>query len=154
VDKEVLEDLVELMDKSGLTAIRITEGDRKIELERTVHALGGQGTPIMIDAVKRLFAHQGETGEGRVEVPDTAADSSTLIVSPMVGTFYTAPSPDEPPFVRVGQEITVGQTVAIVEAMKMMNEITTDVSGIIVEVLATNGQQVEYNQPLFRVAVS
>ena len=72
----------------------------------------------------------------------------------MVGMFYISPSPDEDPFVKVGQEVLSGQTLAIVEAMKMMNEITTPAPGIVVEVLAANGTQVEYDQPLIRVGTA
>ena len=81
------------------------------------------------------------------------ADENTVLVrSPMVGMFYVAPSPDEDSFVKVGQEVLSGQTLAIVEAMKMMNEITAPAPGVVVEVLAANGAQVEYDQPLFRIA--
>lgn len=73
------------------------------------------------------------------------------ILSPMVGTFYRAPAPDEPPFVEIGERIRVGQTVCIIEAMKLMNEIEAEVAGEIVEILVQNGEPVEYNQPLMRV---
>ena len=76
------------------------------------------------------------------------------MTAPMVGTFYAGPSPDEDPFVKVGQEVLTGQTLAIVEAMKMMNEITAPAPGVITEVLAANGTQVEYDQPLFRISTS
>ena len=79
---------------------------------------------------------------------------SLLVRSPMVGMFYLSPSPDEDPFVKVGQEVLSGQTMAIVEAMKMMNEITAPTPGVVVEVLAANGTQVEYDQPLFRISTS
>ena len=86
-------------------------------------------------------------------MPVAGNDSSvTLVKSPLVGTFYVSPSPDEEPFVKVGQEVLTGQTLAIVEAMKMMNEITAPAPGIVTEVLAANGSQVEYDQVLFRIA--
>jgi acetyl-CoA carboxylase biotin carboxyl carrier protein len=74
------------------------------------------------------------------------------VLSPMVGTFYRAPAPDEPPFISVGERIRVGQTVCIIEAMKLMNEIEAEVAGEILEILVQNGEPVEYNQPLMRVA--
>jgi len=90
---------------------------------------------------------------GAQSVPVAGNDSSvTLVKSPLVGTFYVSPSPDEEPFVKVGQEVLTGQTLAIVEAMKMMNEITAPAPGIVTEVLAANGAQVEYDQVLFRIA--
>lgn len=76
------------------------------------------------------------------------------ILSPMVGTFYRAPAPDEPPFVNVGERVRVGQTVCIIEAMKLMNEIEAEVAGEILEILVQNGEPVEYNQPLMRVIAS
>jgi len=76
------------------------------------------------------------------------------ILSPMVGTFYRAPAPDEPPFINVGERVRVGQTVCIIEAMKLMNEIEAEVAGEILEILVQNGEPVEYNQPLMRVAAS
>lgn len=74
------------------------------------------------------------------------------ILSPMVGTFYRAPAPDEPPFISVGERVRVGQTVCIIEAMKLMNEIEAEVAGEVLEILVQNGEPVEYNQPLMRVA--
>lgn len=76
------------------------------------------------------------------------------ILSPMVGTFYRAPAPDEPPFIDVGERVKVGQTVCIIEAMKLMNEIEAEVAGEILEILVQNGEPVEYNQPLMRVSSS
>ena len=98
-------------------------------------------------------SEHGDVTTGAPSVPVAGNDSSvTLVKSPLVGTFYVSPSPDEEPFVKVGQEVLTGQTLAIVEAMKMMNEITAPAPGIVTEVLAANGSQVEYDQVLFRIA--
>lgn len=83
--------------------------------------------------------------------PPPKADRLLEVVSPMVGTFYRAPGPEEPPYVDVGDRIRVGQAVCIIEAMKLMNELEAEVAGEIVEILAQNGQPVEYGQPLMRV---
>ena len=91
---------------------------------------------------------------GAASAPVAGEDDASVVRSPMVGTFYAGPSPDEDPFVKVGQEVLTGQTLAIVEAMKMMNEITAPAPGVITEVLAANGTQVEYDQPLFRISTS
>lgn len=80
-----------------------------------------------------------------------AADSGHTVTSPIVGTFYRAPSPDADAFVQVGQHVNVGDTLCIVEAMKLMNEIESDVSGTVIKILVENGQPVEYNQPIFLV---
>jgi acetyl-CoA carboxylase biotin carboxyl carrier protein len=85
-------------------------------------------------------------------LPPGKRDNVTEIVSPMVGTFYSAPAPGEPPFVSVGDSVKPGQTVCIIEAMKLMNELEAEVSGQILEILVENGQPVEFNQPLMRIA--
>ncbi len=82
---------------------------------------------------------------------EVTADDEHVITAPMIGTFYGAPAPGEPPFVNVGDVVEVGQTVAIIEAMKIMNEIQSDIAGTVVEVLARNGHGVEFGQPLFRI---
>ncbi|MGA1474668.1 MAG: acetyl-CoA carboxylase biotin carboxyl carrier protein [Prochlorothrix sp.] len=83
--------------------------------------------------------------------PSSRPDNWVEITSPMVGTFYRAPAPDEPPFVSVGDRVKTGQTVCIIEAMKLMNELEAEVSGEIVEILVENGKPVEFNQPLMRI---
>ena len=89
------------------------------------------------------------------DAPAAADDGDTLIVtSPFVGTFYRSPSPEAPPFVEVGSKVREGQTLCIVEAMKIMNEIEADVSGTVVEILVDNGKPVEFEQPLFRIDAS
>jgi acetyl-CoA carboxylase biotin carboxyl carrier protein len=85
-------------------------------------------------------------------LPPGKRENITEIVSPMVGTFYSAPAPGEPPFVSVGDSVKPGQTVCIIEAMKLMNELEAEVSGQILEILVENGQPVEFNQPLMRIA--
>ena len=152
MDTKIIEELVAIMDKAQLTALRVEDGDVKIELERQAGSLSGASLPLMADRVSALLAGKAEGHEAAAITAEPEADDTVLVRSPMVGTFYTAPSPDEDPFVKVGQEVISGQTLAIVEAMKMMNEITSTAPGVVVEVLAANGAQVEYDQPLFRIA--
>ena len=150
MDTKAIEELIAIMDKAELTALRVDDGETKIELERNHGPLSSTALPLMADRVSALLAGKTESHEAAA-LEDT--DKNSLLVrSPMVGMFYVSPSPDEDAFVKVGQEVLSGQTLAIVEAMKMMNEITTPVPGIMVEVLAANGTQVEYDQPLFRIA--
>jgi acetyl-CoA carboxylase biotin carboxyl carrier protein len=89
--------------------------------------------------------------QGQVSSPSPIEQRLVEVNSPMVGTFYSSPAPSEPPFVEVGDRIRVGQTVCIIEAMKLMNEIEAEVSGQIIEILAQNGEPVEYGQPLLRI---
>ena len=152
MDTKAIEELIAIMDKAELTALRVDDGETKIELERNHGPLSSTALPRMADRVSALLA--GKTESHEAAAVEDADESSILVRSPMVGMFYISPSPDEDPFVKVGQEVLSGQTLAIVEAMKMMNEITTPAPGIGVEVLAANGTQVEYDQPLFRVATA
>ncbi len=150
-----IKDLLEIMDQANLSAVRYDDGTIKIELERATPSIASaMALPLMADRVKELIASHDDshvtTGAACAPVAGSE-DSSALVRSPMVGTFYTGPSPDEEPFVKVGQEVLTGQTLAIVEAMKMMNEITAPAPGIVTEILAGNGTQVEYDQPLFRI---
>ena len=148
--------LMALMEEGDLSALRFDDGNVKIELERNRGPLSQAVLPLMAERVGRLLDARSAPGDvtaGAQSVPVAGNDSSvTLVKSPLVGTFYVSPSPDEEPFVKVGQEVLTGQTLAIVEAMKMMNEITAPAPGIVTEVLAANGTQVEYDQVLFRIA--
>ena len=147
------------MDEGNLTALRFKDGQMEIELERkpAAGALSASTLPLMAERVGQLLnAREDATGvvAGAASAPVAGEDDASVVRSPMVGTFYAGPSPDEDPFVKVGQEVLTGQTLAIVEAMKMMNEITAPAPGVITEVLAANGTQVEYDQPLFRISTS
>lgn len=151
MDTKTIETLVAIMDKADLTALRVDDGSFKIEIERNHGALSSTALPLMADRVSALLAGKIE-GHKAAAVDADDEKNSILVRSPMVGTLYLAPSPDEEPFVKVGQEILSSQTLAIVEAMKMMNEIISPAPGIVMEILAANGTQVEYDQPLFRIA--
>lgn len=153
MDKQVIEELIGIMDYAHLTALRVHDGDFSVELERNQPSLGAQELPDVAQRVAVLLAGNTantplpQTGEEEA----TPSDGSIYVQSPMVGMFYASPSPDEDPYVKPGQEVIAGQTLAIIEAMKMMNEITAPQSGVVTEVLAANGTQVEYDQPLFRI---
>ena len=157
--RENILDLLDIMDEGNLTALRFKDGSMEIELERTPApgSISSSALPLMAERVGQLLnAREDATGvvAGAASAPVAGEDDASVVRSPMVGTFYAGPSPDEDPFVKVGQEVLTGQTLAIVEAMKMMNEITAPAPGIITEVLAANGTQVEYDQPLFRISTS
>jgi acetyl-CoA carboxylase biotin carboxyl carrier protein len=138
--------LVELLAESGVGEIRVRQG----ELEITVKAKTEAGTPAVPQA---LPSASREEAEPTPEIDGSAERNGSLHVvsSPVVGTFYRAPAPGEEPYVEVGDRIGEGQTLCIVEAMKLMNEIPADVSGEVVEVLVENARGVEYDQPLFRI---
>jgi acetyl-CoA carboxylase biotin carboxyl carrier protein len=133
--------LVEMLARSGVGEIRVRQG----ELEITVKA-----KPEAAPAVAPAAVTEGEV----VVAPEPRApnlDGLHAVRSPVVGTFYRAPAPGEEPYVEVGDRVKQGQTLCIVEAMKLMNEIPSDVSGEVVEILAQNAEGVEYDQPLFHI---
>ena len=150
--KEIKE-IIALMNENNLNEIEIEREGLKLKLKKSA---GGEGLVVSPThyAVESLPAPQAVpaailTASGAADVSKDNKD----IKSPMVGTFYRAPSPEAEPFVEVGQTVEVGQVVCIVEAMKLMNEIECDVAGEVVAVLAENGQPVEYGERLFAVRV-
>lgn len=153
MDTKTIEELIAIMDKAELTALRVDDGDVKIELERSHGSLSPAALPLMAERVGALLAGKDQSNTASVAT-DNTDDATILVRSPTVGMFYVSPSPDEEPFVKPGQEVLSGQTLAVVEAMKMMNEIAAPAPGVIIEVLAANGAQVEYDQPLFRISTS
>jgi acetyl-CoA carboxylase biotin carboxyl carrier protein len=152
MDLRKLKKLIDLVQESGIAELEITEGEEKVRI-----AKGGQvsvasasaGWAPAVAPAPRAAAAPAEAPPGPA---DAATESRRLIKAPMVGTFYRASAPDVKPFVEVGQSIKEGETVCIIEAMKLMNEIEADASGSVVEILVENGQPVEYGQPLFVIA--
>jgi acetyl-CoA carboxylase biotin carboxyl carrier protein len=150
--KQEIEELIRLVEDSKITELEVSQGRTRIRISK-----GGGLPPIVTAPMPALVpapaASAQEEVEEREETPasDKLASNLKQIKSPMVGTVYRAPAPGSEPFVDIGQPVAVGQTVCIVEAMKLMNEIGSDFSGVIRRVLIENGQPVEYGQPLFLV---
>ena len=146
MDLRKIRKLIEIFNASKLSEIEIKEGDESIRLTRTAAvttspAQAGTVVPEFLDLPS------GEIAD--VEIDEEDADDTFVISSPMVGTFYTKPTVDDPPFVKVGDQVEVGQPLCLIEAMKIFNQIDADRSGTIVKVLKTNGDPVEYGEPLF-----
>ncbi len=150
--KEEIEELIRLVEESQINELEISEGRKKIRISKGNPALPTVISPAAQLAPVNSAAQPIENTQGEAPT-DSAALASNLkqITSPMVGTFYRAPAPGSEPFVEEGQQIAVGQTVCIVEAMKLMNEIGSDINGVVRKVLIENAQPVEYGQPLFLV---
>jgi acetyl-CoA carboxylase biotin carboxyl carrier protein len=151
MDLRKLKKLIDLVQESGIGEIEITEGEEKVRISR--QPAGGPAV-LMAAPSMQPMAYGPATGPAAgssAPVPEAAAaqPAGHQLKSPMVGTFYRAPSPGAPPFVEIGQAVTKGQTLCIIEAMKLLNEIESDVSGTIKAILVENGQPVEYGQPLF-----
>ena len=154
MDLRKLKKLIDLVQESGIGEIEITEGEEKVRISRQ----GAGGPPIMMAApgMQPMAMMPQATGPG-AGAPVAAAAAPApepaghVLKSPMVGTFYRAPSPGAPAFVEIGQSVTKGQTLCIIEAMKLLNEIESDASGVVKAILVENGQPVEYGQPLFQI---
>jgi acetyl-CoA carboxylase biotin carboxyl carrier protein len=145
VDLKEIKALIDLMKKNGLTAFEMEKDGFRIALAKE-----GAYAPAM------TYAAPAPVASAPAPAPAVAAEakpavSGKEITSPMVGTFYTSPSPESPAFVSVGQTVTPDTVVCIIEAMKVMNEIKAEVSGVITEVAAENGQPVQFGQALFRI---
>jgi acetyl-CoA carboxylase biotin carboxyl carrier protein len=138
--------LVELMNEHELAEIDLRQADQRIRLRKGFE-------PVIAAAPPRAVSGNAVPAGGPTEAPPAAADESHLAVvkSPMIGTYYASPSPDAPPFVKVGDHVGPTTTVCIIEAMKVFNEIPAETSGQIVAVLVENGEPVEFGQPLFKV---
>jgi acetyl-CoA carboxylase biotin carboxyl carrier protein len=158
MDLRKLKKLIDLVQESGIAEIEITEGEEKVRILRG----GGAGPQAHVPSVFQAPAagHAAATQPSPAPVPapassaapEPAAQEGHVFKSPMVGTFYRAPSPDAKAFVEVGQAVKEGQTICIIEAMKLMNEIEVDKAGVVKAILVENGQPVEYGQPLFIIA--
>jgi acetyl-CoA carboxylase biotin carboxyl carrier protein len=149
VDLKEIRTLIDLMKKNGLSVFKMEREGFKITL-KTSGAEGAAPIITMSPAVApatSLPKPAGATTEG--PAPETSHHRE--IKSPMVGTFYAAPAPDAPAYVTVGQEITPDSVVCIIEAMKVMNEIKAEISGVVAEICAENGKPVQFGQTLFRV---
>jgi len=150
VDVDTIRGLVELMVEHDLTRVEIQEGETRLLLRRS--GAGAVLTPTLYAAppAPAPLAPPGPTPAGA----PSETPGETLIRSPMVGTFYTAPDPDSPAFVKPGDNVTADTVVCLIEAMKVFNEIKAEVSGRLTKALVKNGEAVEYDQPLFAVAAS
>ena len=147
MDIRKIKKLIELLENSSLTEIEIVEGEESVRLARggAVQGLPLPAVPVLAQAVAAAPATAAE----EVVAEEDQVPEGEAVLSPMVGTFYGASSPEAQPFVKLGQTVGVGDTLCIIEAMKMFNQIESDISGTVVAILAENGQPVEYDQPLF-----
>ena len=150
MDIRKVKKLIELLEESNLTEIEIVEGEESVRLIRGGPMAAMPATipvaaaPAIAQAPAAVEAAADSQQDDEDQVPD-----GEQVLAPMVGTFYGASSPEAQPFVTMGQTVGVGDTLCIIEAMKMFNQIEADVAGTIVAILAENGQPVEYDQPLF-----
>ncbi|MEG2804948.1 acetyl-CoA carboxylase biotin carboxyl carrier protein [Stenotrophomonas sp.] len=158
MDLRKIKKLIDLLEESNLAEIEIKEGEESVRLSRA--PVSGYGmmqapqvmmapAPAQPSAPAMPMQSPTEASTGGTAKPGNALPEGHVLRAPMVGTFYSSSSPDKPAFVSVGQAVKAGETLAIIEAMKMFNPIEADVSGTIVAILGENGQPVEFDQPLF-----
>jgi acetyl-CoA carboxylase biotin carboxyl carrier protein len=147
LDIQQIRELIELMIEKDVAEVQLEQHGVHVRIRRPEPVVAGTPATMLATAAPAVAAAApGEAAESRKEY-----DGAHMIRSPMVGTFYTAPEPGADPFVQIGERVEEGQTLCIIEAMKLMNEITADVAGEIVGVLQENGQPVEYGQELFAI---
>ncbi|MGH8782805.1 acetyl-CoA carboxylase biotin carboxyl carrier protein [Paraburkholderia sp.] len=151
MDLRKLKTLIDLVSESGISELEVTEGEGKVRIVKNA-------PPVYVQqpAYAQQFASPAPMGAAEAPAaapaaPAPAAPQGHVVTSPMVGTFYRSPSPGADPFVQVGDSVKEGQTLCIIEAMKLLNEIESDATGVIKEILVENGQAVEYGQPLYVV---
>jgi acetyl-CoA carboxylase biotin carboxyl carrier protein len=149
MDIRKIKKLIELVEESGIAELEISEGEESVRISRNGPAAAP--APIQYAAAPAPVAAPAVAPAAApiaAEEATPAVPAGHQVLSPMVGSFYRAPSPDSKPFVEVGQSVSAGDTICIVEAMKMMNQIEADKSGVVTAILAEDGQAVEFDQPL------
>ena len=155
MDLRKIKKLIDLLEESNLSEIEIKEGEESVRLARMPR--GGHAAPAPVAAAPDAPRAAPATptpalspeavGKSTRDIPD-----GHTVRSPMVGTYYESPSPDKPAFVKIGQAVKAGETLGIIEAMKMFNPIEADVSGTITAVLVKNGQPIEFDEPMFVIS--
>jgi acetyl-CoA carboxylase biotin carboxyl carrier protein len=159
LDFNELRDLITVINQTNIAEFTLKSGEFELVVRKEAQSAGSL-PPVEVPAISALPDPVPVLPAPVLSSPASPAppaasplanDKLLEIISPMVGTFYRAPAPDEPPFVEVGDRVRIGQTVCIIEAMKLMNEIEAEISGEVVEILVSNGNPVEYGQVLMRI---
>lgn len=152
MDLRKLKKLIDLVQESGIAELEITEGEEKVRISRSGSSVQTAVLAPQQSAPVTALAAQAPAAAAAAPPPAAPSEPEGHVVkSPMVGTFYRSPSPGAKAFVEVGQAVNAGDTLCIIEAMKLLNEIEADASGTIKAILVENGQPVEYGQPLFLI---
>jgi acetyl-CoA carboxylase biotin carboxyl carrier protein len=149
MDLRKLKKLIDLVQESGIAELEITEGEEKVRITHTVAPTYAAPQMMPTYAIPAGMPGAPVAAPAAAPAAEPAAPDGHVVKSPMVGTLYRAPSPGAKSFVEVGQTVNAGDTLCIIEAMKLMNEIEADQGGVIKAILVENGQPVEYGEPLF-----
>ncbi|MFT6329180.1 MAG: acetyl-CoA carboxylase biotin carboxyl carrier protein [Bermanella sp.] len=147
MDIRKIKKLIELVEESGISELEITEGEESVRIHRGGSSAAVQYAPQMMQApMMQAAPPMPAAAPAEVAAP---VQTGHIVKSPMVGTFYRSSSPESKTFVEIGQSVNVGDTLCIVEAMKMMNQIESDKAGVVKEILVDNQEPVEFDQPMF-----
>ena len=154
MDLRKIKKLIDILEDSNLAELEIKEGEESVRLSRMPKGVAVAQTSVPVTHVAHAEAPRAAAAAASAGEPAAAQGGRDLpaghvLRSPMVGTFYLSPNPESAPFVKLGQSVKAGDTLGIIEAMKMFNQIEADIAGTIVAVLASNGQPVEFDEPLF-----
>jgi acetyl-CoA carboxylase biotin carboxyl carrier protein len=164
MNQKELKELIEFLIEKDISEFELERGDVKLRVKRAgstpevhyvqsaVSAVPVMAAPVIAAPPAAAPASAPASGSAPAKAETAADEELFLVKSPIVGTYYEAPSPGSPPFVKVGDSVDTGQILCIIEAMKLMNEIESDVGGTIAKILVKNGQPVEYGQPLFAIS--
>ncbi len=151
---EEIRELIQLAKQTGVAELEVQRGDNRVRIRLSFGGEAQHAAPpaYMVEPQAHAAAEQAAAKREPAATAEPAADASLMLVkSPIVGTFYESSSPDSPPFVRVGEKVTPGKVLCIIESMKLMNEIEAEVAGILESKLVPNGQPVEYGEALFAI---
>ncbi len=155
MDLRKLKTLIDLVEASDISELELTEGEEKVKISRQ-NNMGASLTPTNY-VQQQIHPPLNQQPQAQTDTPEDKIDTSptenkNIITSPMVGTFYRSASPDSAPFIDIGSTVKKGETLCIIEAMKILNEIESDKEGTITKILIENGQPVEFGQPLFEIS--
>ncbi|MDC0542400.1 acetyl-CoA carboxylase biotin carboxyl carrier protein [Methylophilaceae bacterium] len=155
MDLRKLKTLIDLVEASDISELELTEGEEKVKISRQ-NNMGASLTPTnyVQQQIRPPLNQQPQTQTDTLEdkIDTSPTENKNIITSPMVGTFYRSASPDSAPFIDIGSTVKKGETLCIIEAMKILNEIESDKEGTITKILIENGQPVEFGQPLFEIS--
>ena len=149
MDLRKLKKLIDLVEESGISELELTEGEEKVRISRVTQAAAPQAIQYAAAPTQAAAPVTPASGAAPAEIAAEPVQEGHVVESPMVGSFYRASSPDASAFAEVGDKVEVGDTLCIIEAMKLLNEIESDKAGVVKKILVENGQPVEYGEPLF-----
>ncbi|MDA8753402.1 acetyl-CoA carboxylase biotin carboxyl carrier protein [Candidatus Marinimicrobia bacterium] len=149
--QDKLKEIIYILENSNVNEIEVSFWWKKFRVVKSSSTIMSNNTNSNIEQVQSVPVHSTNQETSSIDEKIKSVTEGEELLSPMPGTFYSAPTPDDPPFVTIGSKVVKGQTLCIIEAMKIMNEIESEIDGMVSEVLIQNSDPIEYNQPLFKI---